>query len=60
MACKNTDLFVRIEERLYNEFPKYKNYETQFKVNARPILRFKTLEENRIKNNDMIALFFSE
>ena len=60
MACKNTDLFVRIEERLYNEFPQYKNYETHFKVNARPILRFKTLEENRIKNNDMIALFFSE
>ena len=60
MACKNTDLFVRIEERLYNEFPKYKNYETHFKVNTRPILRFKTLEENRIKNNDMINLFFSE
>ena len=60
MACKNTDLFVRIEERLYNEFPKYKNYETHFKVNARPILRFKTLEENRIKNNDIISLFFTE
>ena len=60
MACKNTDLFVRIEERLYNEFPQYKNYETYFKVNSRPILRFKTLEENRIKNNDIISLFFNE
>ena len=57
---QNTDLFVRLEEKLYNDFPKYKNYEIFFKVNTRPILRFKTLEENRIKNNDMIALFFSE
>ena len=60
MACKNTDLFVKLEERLYNDFPQFKNYETFFKVNTRPILRFKTLEENRIKNNDIISLFFNE
>ena len=60
MPCKNTDLFVRLEERLYNDFPQYKNYETYFMVNARRILRFKTLEENRIKSNDIISIFVNE
>ena len=60
MACKNTDLFVRLEEKLYNDYPKYKNYETYFMVNAKRILRFKTVEENNIKNNDIISLFFND
>ena len=60
MPCKNTDLFVRLEERLYNDFPQYKNYETYFMVNARRILRFKTMEENRIKSNDIISIFVNE
>ena len=60
MACKNTDLFVKLEERLYNDFPKYKNYQTFFKVDVRGILRFKTIEENGIKNNDIISIFIEE
>ena len=60
MACKTSDLFVRLEERLYHDFPKYRNYETFFMVNARKIFRFKTLEENNIKNNDIISLFINE
>ena len=60
MACKNTDLFVRLEEKLYNDFPKFTNYETFFMVNTKKILRFKTLDENNIKNNDIIHLFINE
>jgi seryl-tRNA synthetase len=60
MACKTSDLFVRLEERLYHDFPKYRNYETFFMVNTRRIFRFKTLEENKIKNNDIISLFTNE
>ena len=60
MACKNTDLFVRLEEKLYNDFPKFRNYETFFMVNTKKILRFKTLDENNIKNNDIIHLFINE
>ena len=60
MPCKTSDLFVRLEERLYHDFPKYRNYETFFMVNARRILRFKTLKENKIKNNDIISLFTTE
>ena len=60
MPCKNTDLFVRLEEKLYNDFPKYKNYETYFEVKGRRIKRFKTIEENNIRGNDIISLFFIE
>jgi len=57
LACKNTDLFVRLEERLYNDFPQFKNYETYFEVNTKRIKRFKTLEENNIKNKNIINMF---
>ena len=60
MVCKTTDLFVRLEERLYQDFPKYRNIETFFMVNTKRILRFKTLEENNIKGNDIISLFTAE
>ena len=60
MVCKTKDLFVRLEERLYQDFQKYRNVETFFMVNANRILRFKTLEENKIKSNDIISLFTIE
>ena len=57
MTCKNTELFVRLEERLYDDFPQYKNIETIFMVDTRRIKRFQTLDENNIKRNDIISLF---
>ena len=60
LACKNTDLFVRLEERLYQDYPKFKDYETFFEVKTKRIKRFKTLEENKIDNNDIINIFIVE
>ena len=57
IPCKNTELFVKLEEKLYEDFPKYKDYETYFEVNTRRIKRFKTLKENNIKHNDIISVF---
>ena len=57
LSCKNTDLFVRLEEKLYKDFPKFKEYETYFEVNTRRINRFKTLDDNKIKNKDVINVF---
>ena len=57
MACKSTDLFSSLEERLYQDFPKYRNVKKIFMVRANRILRNKTLEENNIKNNDIIFIF---
>ena len=60
MICKYRDLFVKLEERLYNDYPKFKEYETYFEVNGKRIKRFLSLEQNKIKNNDVINLFFKE
>ena len=57
LVCKNTELFVRLEERLYDDFPQFKNYETYFEKNTKRIKRFKTLDENEIKNKDVITMF---
>ena len=57
LICKKRDLFVKLEERLYEDFPQFKDYESYFLVNGKRIKRFKTLEQNHIKNNDIINLF---
>ena len=48
MACKTTDLFSSLEERLYQDYPNYRNVQKIFMVNANRISRNKTLEENNI------------
>ena len=60
LVGKGRDLFVRLEERLYDDFPQFKNYETYFEVNGKRIKRFQTLEQNKIKNNDIINIFIIE
>ena len=57
LICKKRDLFVRLEERLYENFPQYKEFDIYFLVDGRRIKRFKTLEQNNINNNDIINLF---
>ena len=57
LVCKNTDLFVRLEERLYEDYPQFKEYETYFEIKTRRIKRFKTLQENNIKTKDVINVF---
>ena len=56
IPCKNTDVFVKIEEKIYNEYPKYKDYNTYLTVNGNIIKRFKTLEENGIKDGNTIIV----
>ena len=57
LVCKNKDLFVTLEERLYEEFPKFKDYETYFEVKTKRIKRFKSLKDNNIQSNDVINMF---
>ena len=60
MVCRTTDLFSSLEERLCQDYPNYRNIEKIFMVNANRISRNKTLEENNIKQNDIICLFPTE
>ena len=56
LACKNTDAFVKLEQQLYDEYPQYKEVNTYFTVGGNIIKRFKSLQENKIKNHDSILL----
>ena len=56
IACKNTDVFVRIEEILYEDYPEYKDVNTYFTVGGKIIKRFKSIQENDIKYSDIILL----
>ena len=56
ISCKNTDTFAKIEEKIYNEYPKYKDYNTYLTVNGNAIKRFKTIDENKIKDGNTIII----
>ena len=51
-------IYLQIQKKkIYQDFPQYKDLETYFQVGARKINRFRTIEENNIKNNDVISVF---
>ena len=56
MACKNTDLISRLEERLYDEYPEFKEHNTYLTSNGSFVKRFKTIEDNGIKNGNSIIV----
>ena len=60
IPCKNTTTFVKIEEKLYDEYPEYKETDNYFLVNGNRVKRFKTIKENQIKNGKPIILIKEE
>ena len=54
--CKNTDKFNKIENDLYETYPEYIKSENNFFVNGNKINKYKSLEFNKIKNNEIIML----
>ena len=57
IKCLATDVFAEVEEKLCKRFDNLRNTNNMFTVNARPILRFKKMFENQIKDGDIIQLF---
>ena len=51
-----TDRFFEIEERLYQIYDELRDTNNTFTANATPILRFKRLNENKIKDGDVIQM----
>ena len=56
ILCKTTDIFVRLEEQLYERYPDLKETNNYFTCNGNVIEKSKTLEENKIRNSDKIIL----
>ena len=56
LSIPKSELFVRLEEQLYEEYPEYKEFDVYFTVKGDKIKRFKSIEENKLKNKDKILL----
>ena len=56
IICKNTDIFSNILTLLYDKYPEYKNLKISFIINGKEINISKSIEDNKIKNSDIIKL----
>ena len=56
MACRKTDIFSKIEEKLYREFPILKSKQIFFVSNGNVIDRDLTFEQNKIKSGNSILI----
>ena len=50
IPCIDTNTFAEVEEKLYKQFPEYRETNNSFIANGEPVLRFKTISENKIGN----------
>ena len=53
---KKTDNIRKLEKSLYEKYPKYKDTDNYLLVNGKKLNRNRTLEENKIKDNDILTL----
>ena len=55
ITIKNTEYFSKVEQILYEKFPDL-GTDYYFLVNGNKINRMQTLEQNKIKNDDILTL----
>ncbi len=60
LFAKDTDIFNKIENLLYQKYPSYIETNNYFLVNGMKINKYKTLKDNKIKNNDILTLVINE
>ena len=56
IACLPNDTFAEVEEKFYKIYDEYRNANNLCSANAKPILRFKKISENGLKDGDIIQL----
>ena len=56
LICKNTDTFNVLEKKLYEDYKEFYETENYFTFNGKKIHKLKSLDENNIRNNDIIML----
>ena len=60
MACLATENFVKIEERLYQEYPELRRNNNYFICRGNIVNRFLSIKENGIKSGDIIMIMTAE
>ena len=56
IECSKNQYFYEIEEKLYEKYPIYRESNNYFLVDGKEILRFKTIEQNGIKDGIPLIL----
>ena len=56
IQCSGDDTFAEIEEKLYKEYSEYRETNNTFLANGKEILRFKTINENKIGTGKPVIL----
>ena len=52
-----SDTFAEVEEKLYKKHNEFRNTNNMFTNNALPVLRFKKISENNIRDGNVIILY---
>ena len=60
IKCLSSDTFAEVEEKIYKKFNNYRNTNNTPICNGRIVLRFKTLSENNIKDENVVQLIKME
>ena len=56
IPCIKTNTFAEIEEKLYKQYPQYRETNNTFIANGTQVLRFKTIDQNKIGNGLPVKL----
>ena len=56
IACNNHDTLAMLEQKIYNEYPQFKEINTYLTVGGEIKKRFKTIDENKIKDGSAIII----
>ena len=60
MACRGNQPFSEIEAKLYERYPEYKETFNNFLCNGNVIKRYKTIDENKIRDGNTITIIAEE
>ena len=56
VSCLKTNTFAEVEEKLYKQYPQYRETNNSFLAHGSQVLRFKTIAENKIGNGLPVTL----
>jgi len=56
VGCLKTNTFAEVEEKLYKQYPQYRETNNNFLSNGTFVKRFKTIAENNIGNGLPVTL----
>ena len=56
VACLKSITFAQVEEKLYQQYPEYRETNNNFIANGTQVLRFKTISDNKIGNGLPVTL----